>query len=484
MALSVGTSSQKTNKKPLNLLNKDKKIDKKITISEKDKKWINFVRGRLNDMEIRKSTVEKNLDTWQRQFEAPFSPYYDGRSSSNVPLERAIIDLAVAELKKRATQYNFKGVKGAETSTKIQENLWKYDWSTYQRAKTILIDDYDAAKFGTSIIYTGYEINTRVIKDFKQDMDLTDPYNEKNFETFVETEGKLKLDNFDIRHFYVDDRAYTIDEAEDCIAFTYHSWEEIQNMKSNKMYKDLDRLVPKQNQDHKFRNYTTRDEQGMGNAKYVEFTHYWNKASDTYIVIGNGHCIIRQHPIMNATHSLPFSMRQFFRNTNSIWGTGLCEILMTFKSEINTLREMLMDAIKRSNQEVIAIGGGLTFDGDSFAYDNTVREFTGNSLAGNFQQITGTPPNQAIFGYMDRLFKDVAMFSGIDVQNIIGLEAQTAFQTAVQRESSLQRMNTVIANRDESYQRMANLHLDNIRTFYPRNLVNKLKLRPKDDKKK
>jgi len=29
---------------------------------------------------------------------------------------------------------------------------------------------------------------------------------------------------------------------------------------------------------------------------------------------------------------------------------------MTFKSDINKLREMLMDAIKKSNQEVIAIG--------------------------------------------------------------------------------------------------------------------------------
>jgi hypothetical protein len=65
--------------------------------------------------------------------------------------------------------------------------------------------------------------------------------------------------------------------------------------------------------------------------------------------------IIKEHPILNASHSLPFIVRQYGKNIFSIYGYGLCEALTMFKSEINTLREMLMDAIKRSNQEVIAL---------------------------------------------------------------------------------------------------------------------------------
>jgi hypothetical protein len=34
----------------------------------------------------------------------------------------------------------------------------------------------------------------------------------------------------------------------------------------------------------------------------------------------------------------------------------MCEALMMFNSEINNLRELLMDAIRRSNTQVLAIG--------------------------------------------------------------------------------------------------------------------------------
>ncbi len=98
---------------------------------------------------------------------------------------------------------------------------------------------------------------------------------------------------------------------------------------------------------------------------------------DRYIEIANDKVVIREHAIMNATHSLPFAVRKFFYNHNSITGAGFCEILLPFKSEINILRELLMDAVKRSGQEVIAIGGGLEFDGTHFAYNNQIRKFKG-----------------------------------------------------------------------------------------------------------
>ena len=43
---------------------------------------------------------------------------------------------------------------------------------------------------------------------------------------------------------------------------------------------------------------------------------------------------------------------------------------MMFNSEINNLREMLMDAIRRSNTQVLALGNGLQFNGREFSYDN------------------------------------------------------------------------------------------------------------------
>ena len=140
---------------------------------------------------------------------------------------------------------------------------------------------------------------------------------------------------------------------------------------------------------------------------------------------------------------------------------------MMFNSELNNLREMLMDAIRRSNQQTIAIGNGLSFDGRSFSYENEIMTFDGN-LANNFQQLSGNPPNQAIFNYRTELYKDIAMFMGVDIQNIIGQPQQTAFQTDVQREASQKRINVWLTNRDLANERFADLYKDLLQKYFPR----------------
>ena len=128
---------------------------------------------------------------------------------------------------------------------------------------------------------------------------------------------------------------------------------------------------------------------------------------------------------------------------------------------------MLMDAIRRSNQQTIAIGNGLSFDGRSFSYENEIMTFDGN-LANNFQQLSGNPPNQAIFNYRTELYKDIAMFMGVDIQNIIGQPQQTAFQTDVQREASQKRINVWLTNRDLANERFADLYKDLLQKYFPR----------------
>ena len=138
-----------------------------------------------------------------------------------------------------------------------------------------------------------------------------------------------------------------------------------------------------------------------------------------------------------------------------------------FNSEINDLRELLMDGIRRSNTSVLAIWTGLSFDERSFSYDNEILTFDGN-LANNFEQISGNPPNQAIFSYLERLYKDIGMFVGIDIQNILWQANQTAFQTEVQREASQKRVNCWLTNRDLAYERFADLYKDALQTYFPR----------------
>lgn len=68
---------------------------------------------------------------------------------------------------------------------------------------------------------------------------------------------------------------------------------------------------------------------------------------------------------------------------------------------------------------------------------------------------------------MDRLYKDIAIYVGIDIQNILGEPQQTAFQTEVQREASQKRVNVWLTNRDLAFERFANLHKDNLCKYFP-----------------
>lgn len=463
----VQDKSVSTDASAESLLNGYERENYSPTKEEEEK--VSFVRKRFEQMDTKRSIIHKNWSTYQKQYEAIFRPYPDGRSASNVPLERAIIELFVAEAIKRPTRFNVKAVTGFEKQAKALDKVWKYDWEAEKRNNEIIDNEYITAIFGTGIIYTGYEMKSRIIEDFD---DVADD-GKITYAKKLQSKSNVFVRNFDIRHFWIDERAHTADEAVDCIAEEYLTEEEYYNLRFDKNFRNI-ASEKAQFLYHSDRySYVTKEERADGTARYVKLRHYWNQQLDKYMVVANDRVVIRESPILNASHKLPFVVRQYGRNVFSIYGYGLCEALMTFKSDVNTIREMLMDAIKRSNQQTIAIGNGLTFDGNSFAYDNTIMKFKGN-LAGNFQQLSGNPPNAAIFNYLDRLYKDIAIYTGIDIQNILGDPQQTAYQTAVQKESSLQRVNVVLKNRDAAFEKLADLHKDNLQMFYPLKLVRQL----------
>ena len=69
---------------------------------------------------------------------------------------------------------------------------------------------------------------------------------------------------------------------------------------------------------------------------------------------------------------------------------------------------------------------------------------------------------------MNKLFEQMAIFVGIDIKNILGNPQQTAYQTNVQVEASQKRINVRLTNRDLAFERMANLHMENLVKFFPR----------------
>jgi hypothetical protein len=98
-------------------------------------------------MNFKRIILDKSWDIYERQWQAPFIMYPDGRASSNVPLERAIIELAIAELRKRKSDFTFKGNKGSEFQAQVMNYVWKDIWAKQLLEKQIVDNEYITAKF-------------------------------------------------------------------------------------------------------------------------------------------------------------------------------------------------------------------------------------------------------------------------------------------------------------------------------------------------
>ena len=434
-----------------------------IAQTKEDNDIVGYILGRYESMRSARSFTDQEWRTIVTGFESMYKPYPDGRSSSIVPLERALVEMYVSEAIKRPTQFNVREDVGNEYQSKILDRLWKQDWLENKRNNTILKNEYDTAIFGTSWLYTGFEQTYRIVNDFVGIGDKGKP----QYQRKMIMNSEIVLQNVDIRNVYVDERAHSIEEANDAMIIEFLTIDEVKNLRNDSNYKNIDALAATYLYQGNNYVFMSQEEIGKGNAYYVKITKYWNKRFDEYIEVGNDAVVIRRHPILNATHDIPLVCRNYGRKIASVYGLGLCEACRTFKSEINVLRELLMDSIKRSNQEVIFLGGGLTFDGEEFGYNNQIRTYTGGDLASNFKQVTGSPPNQFAFNFHEQLFHDIAAYIGYDVQNVSIDPNITAFQASLQKESSLSRVNVAFYNRDMSFERMAELHKNNLQIFYP-----------------
>lgn len=432
--------------------------------SDLDVQKASFVKERFLRMQQARTVVDADWNTYWKMLEAIYRPYEDERSSSVVPLSSAILELFIADCIKIPTEFKFRGETTKwNTQAKALEYVWKYDFRKKNRKKAFRDDDYICWAFGTSVMYVWFESYFREQKDFKVDESLNFV-----FETKKIKKEDIVVKSVDIRNFYVDDTAIDcIEQANDCIYVEQISYEKFMNYKNNPLYKNMDKVKPQQ-YSLDYQPYTT-SEQTVKQWDFVKIYRYWNVERDMYCEVAND-ILVREHPMINTINgekALPFTIRNLGKRIYSIYGKGMCEALMMFNSEINNLREMLMDAIRRSNTQVLAIGNWLQFDWREFSYDNEILSFDGN-FAQNFQQIQGTPPNQAIFSYMEQLYRDIAVYVWIDVQNIMWGNNQTAFQTEVQREASQKRINVWLENRDLAYERFADLYKDALQTFFPR----------------
>ena len=135
-------------------------------------------------------------------------------------------------------------------------------------------DDYRCGIIGTSVMYSGYEENNRIVYDMTPTVDEEGVMKWKKKEI---RQGKINLKSIDIRDFYPDDRVSKWEEAIDCIWITrmpYESFRALANVNGYKNIDCVDTVNPRKE------NFTFRVKDEVFSEKVVEIKNYYNKQSD------------------------------------------------------------------------------------------------------------------------------------------------------------------------------------------------------------
>lgn len=438
---------------------------KAYPMGEKDKQTYDMVLRRFSKMKGARTSQESEWPLLQRQFEAMFVPYSDGRARMNVPLEYALTEQFVAEALQRPTVLS---IKAANPRYAQKAKALKYvcdaDRAKYHRDDEDTKNEYKTAIFGTSIIEDAFEVEARELFDPAVSEDGIITWKRK-----LVRDARIVHRDADIRCFFPDDRVNDFTKASDCVYIRYLTVDAVEALRQTGLYKNLDGLTGGSRKEKAFE--VTGENPDSGNV--VEFMEYYNRHTDRMVVLANRERVVRDTPIPYKHKELPFTMRQYSYNPFSVWGRGIPKILQPFKSEINNFKEMLIDGLRRSNNSVFAMGGDLAFDSETFGLNNTFVRFNGN-LAGNFQELRAQGPTSGAFTFLDQLYRDVAIYVGIDPQSLIGSPSKTAYEASIKQESSLKRVNVVLRNRDIAFRRSYDLYLSNLRQFYPLKLVREI----------
>lgn len=450
----VKTESTKTN---LDLI----AIDLQLTanpydLTEEERKVVGEILQRFDRMRSARVAIDRTWQVATLQFESLWIPYSDGRARSNVPLEWAIVELFVSEAMARDSKEKIDAV-GESDVQKAEVMRRVCDWVERQSRvkKEMLKNEFITAIYGTSFYLTAYTEDARVIND---------PTDTGEWEKKLMKKNRIVIKAVDPRNVYLDDRTIDFDDDVDQVYIDYMTAEQLQSLKFNQYYKNIDKVATGQRVDQVF---FTREETGKMNDQVVEVLHYFNKAADRYVVLANRSVVIRDTPNPYSHKELPIVPRPYGYYPLAKYGRGLCEALLNFKSNINDLQEMIMDGTRRSNNSMFVLANGLSFDGNSFGFNNQLIEANGQLDDNSFREIKGQAPNQAIFNYSEDLLKQVAIYVGIDPSSIVGQASSTAFETAVKQESGLKRVNVVLMVRDMALEQVYNRHVSNVMQFFP-----------------
>lgn len=308
--------------------------------SQQDNETIAYVLGRFKDMQFARNVEDKNWTLYQKQMEAIWQPYPDGRSSFAIPLTRALVERGIAEeiripltrvIRAEKEEYRAKATAYEEVRNYVGRTN-NIDWELLKNAYTCWL-------YGTSILHTHFErsITEQSEPNFTSLNDVT--YDSKYI-----VQNKILVEDFNINNFYPDNRVIDYDDAVDTIAMQVIPFEAFAEYENQAVYKNVDRVQPVAYMLNAMTNLSEEERSKTG--KFVHIMHYWNLSKDMYVAVANNSVVIRQHPIWSTKKGakcIPFSMRRLGYKQRSLWGVGMGYYGQQSQSNLNDVSEMIFD---------------------------------------------------------------------------------------------------------------------------------------------
>lgn len=349
--------------------------EKKISLYKptiKEEELLKNVFKRLVKMQEAKDSLklESDWNKWEKQVapgEATRSNELKLKNPSKVrkSLTREAVFMVLAMASSRNSQIQLiaqsdEDVKISVVYQKIMEFLEDKANEKVKKIKNIL----------TTIIY-GTGIRKRIYRSDSREVEKIIDYNPDTEK--VKTEKKtikdyddIDMQDVDIRMFYVDERATSMEDAIDCaerkiIPYEFFKYEYPENKYPNAKYVKPGSWyagVDDEKRSEKVFQIVSGDE--------VEIIEYYNKLQDKKAIIASG-VVLKNIPIPYNHKELPYSRSIFqLRDGQNFWGIGMPELVEHDQASLDTLFNIFIDWLK------LSINKPCLVSGDESSLDDTL----------------------------------------------------------------------------------------------------------------
>lgn len=437
------------------------------TYSPKDNetKDLTYVYGRWQAMKKNRLEYEKEWQQFDEQYEmtGPRRPLDDWKADLRLPDTTAAILAALSEMVDQTPGVSYLPREISDQSRADKLNAaFKYSWEKGQGNLELIDHLLQSAIYGTAIAKECYRYEVgeqKEITEWEKDEDGTDLPVPKSWEVQPRIiYDDVHFKSIHIRNFWVDEKATTIENAEDCV--------EIELLGEESFHQIYDRNYPNAKFVHSGQPIDFDWYKSTKPEDVIEVIHYWNCRKDMYAICANGVLLtIPGNPNYYKHKELPYVSSVFLPRPRCFYGIGIPKLTMGLQEEKDTVRNMRLDQSKLNINQIVVVDDKIELDEDDLrSRPNQVVK----GPPGSVEYIRGPAPNPSSYQEEQLLRDDMIIAHGVDPRlQTLGGSGDTATEIAILKESSLKRIRLTLRILEwAALYRVGRLRLANFIQFY------------------